>query len=225
MSFLTSLKVAGTDLKRVSVIVLILMNLLPIFGVLLMGWQVFSILFLFWSENLIIGLFNVIKMILASSDNKLRWGAKASAILFFCVHYGLFTMVHGLFITVMFGGFLVSDDPLLGLSDTVGTVFSANLGWAVLALAVSHAVSLVINYIGKGEYKSTSLNQLMMQPYGRVVILHMTIIIGGILVTIIGAPVVSLVLLIALKTFIDIKAHLKQHSFLGVDKPDPVGNS
>jgi hypothetical protein len=81
----------------------------------------------------------------------------------------------------------------------------------VLALMVSHAVSFAINYIGNGEYKKTDAVLLMLQPYGRVVIMHIAILFGGFLVMLLGSPVIGLILLLLLKTFIDITSHLRQH--------------
>lgn len=222
MSFLGRLQIAGTDFKKISVIVLILVNLVPIFGIIVMGWQVFPILFLFWIENLIIGAYNVLKMILALPDNKLQWAAKAFMIPFFCVHYGLFTLVHGVFIFVLFGGFFTDGDPFPDPTKVFAILVNLQLGWAVLALVISHTVSLVVNYIGKGEYKKTNLGLLMQQPYGRVVILHITIIFGGFLVMLLGSPVAGLILLVCIKTFIDIKTHLRQHRFPGAVKASPA---
>ncbi len=219
MSFLRRLTINVADLKRVSVITLILVNLFPIFGVLFMGWQVFSILFLFWTENVIIGVVNVIKMALAAPDDKFGQGSKIFMIPFFCVHYGMFTLVHGIFIFVLFGGFLDKFEDLTDFPDALGALFTADLGWAALALAASHIISLATNYIGKGEYKRASLGMLMGQPYGRVVVLHLTIIIGGFLLSIFGSPVAGMVLLILLKTFIDLMAHLLQHRPVDISGP------
>ncbi len=40
---------------RPSAIVLVLVNLLPLGGVLALDWQVFDVLLLYWSENVVIG--------------------------------------------------------------------------------------------------------------------------------------------------------------------------
>jgi hypothetical protein len=222
MSFLRRFTIDGSDLKRVSAITLILMNLVPVFGVLFMGWQVFTILFLFWTENVIIGVTNVIKMILAAPDDKFGQTSKIFMIPFFCCHYGIFTLVHGIFIFVLFGGFFDKFDTITNFPDAFRVLFTPDIGWAVLALAASHIVSLITNYIGKGEYKKSSLGLLMGQPYGRVVILHLTIIFGGFLVSIFGSPVAGMVLLILLKTFVDLKVHLSQHSSIDISRPDKV---
>ncbi len=218
--FLDLIKISGDDLKKVSVITLILSNIVPVLGVIFLDWQAFTILFLFWFENIVIGVSNVFKMALVAPNNA-RVGAKVSAISFFIVHYGIFTLVHGIFIFVIFGGFFEETEPS-SVFDVFGNFADLQLWWAILALVISHTVSFFTNYIGKGEYKNNTLNQLMGQPYGRVVILHVTIILGGFLVALFGSPVVGLILLIALKTFIDIKTHLKQHTIFDTEQSKTV---
>jgi len=48
-----------------SVIALVLANLVPLAGVFLFHWEVFPLLFLFWLENVVIGVLNVAKMLFA----------------------------------------------------------------------------------------------------------------------------------------------------------------
>jgi hypothetical protein len=71
-----------------------------------------------------------------------------------------------------------------------------------------------------GEYKQSNLNNLMMQPYSRVVILHLTIIFGGFLMMFFGSPVVALILLVVLKTGLDMRTHLKEHEQYSVQNPE-----
>ena len=115
-----------------------------------------------------------------------------------------------------------SGSPMPGISDLLNLIGSLQIGGAVLALMLSHTVSFITNYIGNGEYKQASLSDLMAQPYGRVIILHLTIMIGGFSMMALGSPVVGLVFLIVLKTFIDIKTHLKQHTITVPKKADAV---
>lgn len=201
--------ISPADLRRPSIALLILANLVPFFGVIFLGWKVFPILFLFWTENVIVGIINVFKMALVSSTNLGQHTAKISSILFFCVHYGMFTLVHGLFVFVVFG---MQNEDTLGAGSLSDAIRSSQLIWGVLALTASHAISFILNYLGKQEYKRATLNGLMMEPYSRVVILHLTIIFGGMLISILGSPIFALLLLIVLKVGIDIVAHLKQHA-------------
>jgi len=93
-------------------LVLVAANLVPLAGVLFFGWSVFATLLLFWVENVIVGGFNVLRMLWAQPDNPLIWVAKAGMIPFFIVHYGMFTTVHGAFVLTLFGG--VHDRGLPG---------------------------------------------------------------------------------------------------------------
>jgi len=211
VDFLERLKFNAADFKKISVIAIILTNLVPIYGVLFMGWQVFPVMFLFWIENVIIGVSNVFTMLASAPGNFGQWVGKLFLIPFFCVHYGMFTLVHGILILTFFGGFNQPGTVMPGFSDVFRLVGTLQIGGAVLALVLSHTISFITNYIGNGEYKTATLQELMVQPYGRVIILHLTILIGGFLVMALGSPIVGLIILIVLKTFIDLKTHIKQH--------------
>lgn len=170
----------------------------------------FLLLVLFWIENLVIGFFTVLKMLFASGD-KSGIPAKVSVIPFFCVHYGLFALVHGIFVFVLFGGVFSSDSAFIDLETPRQQFMSNQLIPGSLTLFISHGVSFIYNYIGAREYKRSNPNNLMQQPYGRVVILHLTIIFGGFLMMLLGSPVAGLLLLIVLKTALDLRAHLREH--------------
>jgi len=210
-------KIGAAELGQPSVLFLLLANLVPLYGVLFLDWKVFPLLVLFWMENVIVGFFNVFKMILASPSKPVTWLSKVAAIPFFCIHYGMFTLAHGFFVFAMFGGEFFQDVPTLDAVTFLQTI--DGVVWAALALFLSHLISFIVNYIGKGEYKQSSLNDLMSQPYGRVVILHVTIILGGFLIGFLGSPVIALLLLIFLKSVIDVQAHLKEHAKFKASQP------
>ncbi|HEX5218205.1 MAG TPA: DUF6498-containing protein, partial [Verrucomicrobiae bacterium] len=85
-----------------------------------------------------------------------------------------------------------------------------------------HGFSFAYNYIIGGEYRTTSLPALMVQPYGRVIVLHVAILGGGFLVMALGSPVAGLALLVLLKIALDVRAHLKQHGQLTKNVPSPA---
>jgi hypothetical protein len=199
-----------SNLKKPSFLVLIAANLYPVAAVLFFGWEVFLLLVLFWMENLVIGFFTVLKMLFAGGEKSGRL-VKFSIIPFFCLHYGIFALVHGVFVFVLFGGVFSSDSAFIDLETPRQQFMSYQLSLGSLTLFISHGVSFVYNYIGAGEYKNSNPNNLMQQPYGRVVILHLTIIFGGFLMMLLGSPVAGLLLLIVLKTALDLRAHLREH--------------
>ena len=197
--------------KPSSVFALITVNLFPIFGVLFWEWEIFPIMLLFWSENVVIGFFNILNMLLCQPEEKPSWVMKAILIPFFAVHYGGFTAGHGLFVTILFGQDLFKNATGPRLELIWEMVKNYNLFLAILALFLSHGYSFVTNYLVKGEYRHYELHQLMTRPYGRVVLLHLTLIIGGFLMAMLQSPVFGLILFIFLKIVMDLFSHLKEH--------------
>jgi Family of unknown function (DUF6498) len=203
-----------------SAIVLIGANAVPLLGVTFLGWTVFSILLLYWSENVVIGAFNILRMAVAEPRDVVSDASKLLLIPFFTVHYGMFTFVHGIFVLTLFGppgtgGHGTSPASLLAAVRTAG------IGYGVLAIALSHGFSFVHNFLMSGEYRRTPPAVLMVQPYARVVVLHITILAGGFLAQAAGAPVAALAVLIVLKTAIDLRAHLAERRKLAV-APVPI---
>lgn len=206
-----------------SALVLVAANLVPLAGVLFFGWTVFATLLLFWVENVIVGGFNILRMLVAQPRNGLMWGAKLFMIPFFTFHYGMFTTVHGLFVLTLFGGG-VAGRGFPTTATFAHAVQVAGVAPAAWGLALSHAVSFAFNYIGTGEYKSALVPALMFRPYGRVMVLHVVILGGGFLVMTLGSPLLPLALLVVLKTGLDLLAHLREHAgTVAPPAPDLLG--
>jgi hypothetical protein len=160
---------------------------------------------------------------------------------FFVIHYGLFWFVHGIFVLTLplFAGlgasfrdlgpfegegpfpgpgqfpgeglevgglspFTPAPDMLAGFE--IGAVLLA-----VVALAISHGVSYWFNFLGRGEYRRTSPAAQMFAPYGRLMVLHITIILGGMAIALTGAPAAALAILVVLKIVMDVGFHLAEH--------------
>ncbi|PYO73912.1 MAG: hypothetical protein DMD64_05675 [Gemmatimonadetes bacterium] len=188
-----------------SQVALVLANAVPLVGVLLLGWTVFPLLLLYWLENVVVGGFNVLKMLLAKPAEPVYWAGKLFLIPFFIVHFGGFTFVHGVLVVAFFGPKGIQPFDLL---TAVPAAIRANqLGWGVLSLIASHGFSFYWNYVKNGEYQRASLQALMGQPYGRVMVLHLTVLFGGWIVMLLGSPVGALLVLVALKTAADWRGH------------------
>lgn len=198
-----------------SAILLLAANAAPLVGVLAMGWEVFPLVLLYWSENVIVGVFNVLRMLFVTPKNPIKWIGKFLAIPFFIFHYGMFTAVHGIFVFALFGGFendIAMEGSFLPDPGLVWrTMVDQGLAFAAAALLLSHAFSSWWNYIRGGEYQRTSIDKLMQQPYARVIVLHIAIIGGGFLVMALGSPLAALTLLVVLKTIADFHAHTREH--------------
>jgi hypothetical protein len=196
----------------VAVALLLAANAIPLLGVLYLGWDVATILILYWLENGVVGLLNVPKILLAAGPSATGTssfhGAHLLIAAFFVLNYGVFWIGHGVFVLVLTGRAMA-----LGLTEPLRAVLAdPSLQLAATALFISHAASLWVNYIGRGEYRTVSPGRQMFEPYPRMVVLHVTIILGG--AVIIGAhePALLVALLVVLKTAIDLALHLRQHS-------------
>lgn len=145
----------------------------------------------------------------------LRWANQASKFFFvpfFVVHYGLFCFVHGAFIFTIFNREARGFGPFGGFDNFLSVISEQYLWWCVAALAASHLWSFAVNYVGRGEYRRTAVPILMFQPYGRIVILHVAILIGGFIAFILGSNVLVLLVLIIGKTLLDLSLHLVQRA-------------
>jgi Family of unknown function (DUF6498) len=179
-------------------------------GVLVLGWSPFVVMLLFWFENVVIGVFNVGKMLatgLRLGAAGLLGGIALSA--FFTVHYGIFTAVHGMFVALLFGGAEVSrgamDGGLAGpLAAMVNYLFAERDGWlAVLAIVLVH-LSGFVQWLARTREAPPPLKELMGAPYGRIMILHVTLIASGFLVQALKSPVAGALLLVGLKLAYDL---------------------
>jgi Family of unknown function (DUF6498) len=180
------------------------------YGVLVLGWSVFAVMALFWLENVVIGIFNVARMLITG----VRLGAivfvgALAMAAFFTVHYGMFTAVHGVFVVMLFGtGELGREAMNSGLIGPVFHMLDRLLidrdGWlAIGAIVALHGASFA-QWWGASRAAPTPLKELMGAPYGRIMILHVTLIAGGFLVQALRAPVAGALLLIAMKLAYDL---------------------
>src|SRR5208283_509567 len=207
------------------VIALVLANLVPLAGVFLFHWEVFPLLFLFWMENVVVGILNVAKMLFAcggvmeslaslpginpesrqkildltsgrlqspdpATQEKfdaiqvqrlqllnnpiLQWGLKLFLIPFFCFHYGMFTFVHGVFVVALFGGGMNHGAGFLNVAMILQIIRENHLALPFAGLAVSRVISFCQNFLWRGEFRHTNVMVQMVQPYSRVVLMHVT---------------------------------------------------
>jgi hypothetical protein len=219
---------------RPSALLLILANTVPLFGVVLFGWRVIDILILYWTESVVIGVINVMRMAKCPADNllagpipgqsgrqmpaevrtkllaRMPTGAmtalKFFMIPFFALHYGAFCYGHLMAVTGFFGASARGN----GLVNSLEYFWQVDYWIAVMAIVASHMYSYFANFVRGGEYRNTNLFLLMQRPYGRIVIMHIAIIIGAGFVAWLDSPLPILMILILGKICIDVRLHEKE---------------
>jgi hypothetical protein len=205
---------AAERLPLVSTVALVAANAIPLAGALLLGWGVYPILLLYWLENVTSGAFNVLRMLVSRPSDPVNWVGKVFLIPFFCLHYGMFTAVHGVFVFSMFGNRRPGGGLLPSPDFVRGEILATGIEYAMVALVLSHAVSFLWNFLIGGEFRRVGAMQLMAQPYSRVIVLHLVIILGGAATVAIGSPVAAIAVLVLVKTTIDVAAHTRERRAL-----------
>lgn len=197
-----------------SAIFLIVVNLFPLVGVLAFDWRVFDVLLLYWIENVVIGVINVMRMAVVAPANASRSVPpvrRAMMSAFFTAHYGMFCYGHLMAVVTLFAGDQGIDAARSTLHiDSVAELLQSPLGLASAGIAISHLFSFVFNFLLGGERRRTDLGELMQRPYGRVIVMHVTIIAGGGLVQLLGSPVGLLLALVVTKIAVDFALHNRE---------------
>jgi len=81
----------------------------------------------------------------------------------------------------------------------------------VIGLLASHGISFVQNYILGGEREEVTIGKLMTLPYRRIALLHVAILAGGVPVLLLDSPLALLIILVVLKTTLDVILHVREH--------------
>ncbi|MEL7187106.1 MAG: DUF6498-containing protein [Pseudomonadota bacterium] len=194
---------------RVSIILLVVANLVPVFGVLFLDWDVFYVMLLFWCENVVIGIFGILRLFVSTGN--------LFVAAFFTVHYGGFMMGHLMVLFALFsnafeGQASNATDP----EHFLAAFLNPPTLIAIAALFVSHGWSYIANFLGSDERNLLTGARAMTQPYRRMIITHIALLAGGFFVTTMGQPLPGLLLLIAMKIGLDVVFHRREHETIAI---------
>jgi hypothetical protein len=187
-------------------LVLILVNIIPLIGVLFLNWDIFTIIILYWMESAVVGFFNFLKM------QKINNYKFSPLLPFFVVHYLIFMFIHLFFILQLFQPELASASSQLEAFKIVFK-YLEGLFISLSFIFLSHGMSFMFNFIKKAEFNNINLKQQMFMPYRRIVIMHFIIMLAGagIIYTDYSQEVSAIVFLVILKIIFDLSAHIFEH--------------
>lgn len=181
---------------------LILANLLPVFGVWIWDWNPKEVFLVYCLETIIVGIFTLIKMGIVTAVRKSDiWYTNTQAtkqhgiffMLFFIMHYGIFVGVQmGMFFGVSGMG-----------KDSNITAFNFFYKWPEMitgdpmimlgTFVIYYAYRMVVDFIIPKKYRTVSMLRLMFQPYGRIFIQQLTVIIGSMFLVFGGGKIFILI--------------------------------
>ena len=203
---------------------LIVVNIVTIVLAVADHWDLGSVMFVYWFQSVIIGVFTAIHILhdgLRDANRKADTGVSVQDVSsrrlpavpagigaiflagFFCLHYGFFHWGYYMFL-LDFG--LLSDLTIL---HNPGILASCSL------FIANHLYSF-LHHIRYERMSGEKVEDLFIQPYHRIIPMHMTIIFGGIVLLVfsdlgIDATEVVLVIFLCLKTYVDVIMHTRKH--------------
>ena len=188
----------------------VLLNLIPVVGVLFWGWSAFALIILYWMENLVIGVRTVASMLLnAALNGAAAWPGALFFAVFFTIHYGMFCAGHGIFILGFFGSDFWGSS-IFDIPGMIAKLFETetNLTFGLISIIAWQLVQFVL-FIVRGEAKGTTPRDLMGAPYPRIMVLHITIIFGAFLLQLLNEPVAGILVLALVKMAYDVAEVLR----------------
>lgn len=183
---------------RTTALGLILANLMPLIGVIALGWSPFSVVMAYVLETVIVGLYTWLRILLAQ---KTPVAERIGTAMFFLAHYGFFVLAQTVFIVLG-----------VGVRDAWSPEVQRELAIAGLCFLVSHGISFVTHYLRGGEYRLADARVELFRPYGRIFTQQLIAIFGFWLTLAFTGPRVGpVVILVACKLLIDLRSHLRSH--------------
>ncbi len=195
--------------KSLSVWSLLISNLLIALFTIIEKQSALNVLWIYWFQSVIIGVFNFFKIITLKDytvDGMKMNGkpltksksAKIGAAVFFLFHYGFFHLVYAVFLSAFISIGAISKG---GIDVTFILLTS-------LIFFIHYLVEFVFTF-RQEQLTVQSLPKIMFAPYKRIIPMHLTIILSGFVLVggALGAVnhnIIILLIFIGLKTVMDI---------------------
>lgn len=189
----------------------ILMYLLPVLGVWFLNYSAKDIFTVYALETLIVGVITVLKLgAITLFRKKDTWqnGEAVSQqhglffILFFIVHYGLFALVQ----TSIFSESAQLNPPGTGMTHFFFHWYryiSKEIGTVLIFISSGLLIKELVPFIISGQYKTAPMALVMFQPYGRIFIQQVTVIIGSIFLSFAGGGKIFILVFAAVKFYFE----------------------
>lgn len=207
-------------IANIAVATLIISNIIPIFGVLSWGWDLFQLMLLYLGELVILGLFSYLKI---AKVQQVWWSEESKYVV------GISTLATGIyfiFLCLIFSGLFdptqeeIDTATLIALGSKISQVATI-IAWPLLTIAISHSLSYFLNFLGRQEYLRLTPDQLTQNLGWRMIGLHLAILGGAYWATQEHNPALpAILILMGIKTLADFITHVEEHR--RANKPHPI---
>ncbi len=229
-AFLNPANIARTYRDPVAWLILAV-DLFPIYAVLVFGWGAAPLVFLYWLENLVIGAVTLARM-MATAMQEHPVGLIAMLFVgpFFVFHYGMFCFVHGVFVHVFATMNTGGSPDFLGPIRLIQSALNSapHMTLFIMAIIALQAFLFVRDFLMRGQYRETTIQEEMMAPYGRIIVLHFGLFVGMAAMIALGQPMLGILALILLRAVWGIFLTMRRRMQLDrkteekVDAPSPI---
>jgi hypothetical protein len=195
----------------VSDYLLIVVNLIPLYGVWFEGWNASAVFLVYCLETVIIGIVNVLKMacvtLFVKKTDVWENGGSSSMqsgwffIFFFIVHYGFFVFVQTQIFFSVSG--MIPDRALLGSYAKIPSLLGDNGKLMLMIFVAYYSVQTFFEFFMTGNYKTISLGRLMFEPYIRIFVQQFVVILGSMFLNF-GAGKIFILIFVAAKIFFEL---------------------
>ncbi len=163
--------------RNVVLPLIIFSNLFPLYGVINYNWTIFSVVYIYWIELLIITFFKLLRIFIAKGDIHSTFFSKLGlGIKFLVVRLGLF-FFYLLFI-VVFLGFLASEKsdmiPMVEVIFFKGTFYKITM----LSFMLYNLLDFVVHFILNGEYLKSKPDDNFQILDAHVIVVHIVVVLG-----------------------------------------------
>lgn len=201
---------------------LIIANALTIWFVVPEQPSLLNALWIYWGQSVVIGLFTIARVVtygtapavMVQSIRQSGASAKATTINriakwmyapFFLLHYGGFHLGYAIFLGI-FSADINNVSGFGGQAINLGVITPA-----IIAFALAHSYSFFIHR-NQELRQATSVDVLTGRAYQRIIPMHLTIVLGGLILSFFSAGSTTVLLLfLCLKAASDIGAHIVEH--------------
>ena len=190
---------------------LVIVNLIPLYGVWFEGWNASEIFLVYCLETVIIGVINVLKMACVTIFVRQKdvWeNAGASSmqsgwffIFFFIIHYGFFVFVQTQIFFNVSG--LIPDGSFLMNYSKIPGLLGDNGKLMLLIFIAYYTMQNVFDFFLSGNYKTISMGRLMFEPYMRIFVQQFVVILGSIFLSF-GAGKIFILVFVIAKIFFEL---------------------
>lgn len=190
---------------------LVIVNLIPLYCVWFEGWNASEVFLVYCLETVIIGIFNILKMacvtiFIKSSDTWENNGSITQQsgwffIFFFIVHYGFFVFIQTQIFFAVSG--LLPDGSLLANYAAIPKLLGNNGKLMLLIFIVYYTVQNIIEFFMSGVYQTISLGRLMFEPYIRIFVQQIVVILGSMFLSF-GAGKIFVLIFVLAKIFFEL---------------------